>query len=450
MAEQPHERGTLPDGPPPDPSAVRDPAGFAEHLRRLKIWAGDPSFEELRRRSGIPASTLSDALRPDRAQPPALDVVRRFVRACGLPPPAVAGWEFAWRRLRRPGARLVPLPRRPAHPEPHLLPHEVRHFVGRSAALDRLDALSAQRSTIVAVTGPPGVGKTSLAVRWGHQAAGDYPDGQLYVDLHGFSRRPALAAGRAVRLFLGALGVTADEVPADRRARLALYRSLVYPRRLLVVLDNARDAEHVRPLIPGGPRCFTVVTSRNRLSGLVAREGAHRLVLGALRPDEAEDLLAALLGHQQVALEPAAARELARLCDHQPLALRVAAARLADDPTCSLAAFVHRLATGDRLAELSVAGDGGTAVGEAFDVSCAQLGAPARRMLGRLARLPAEGFTMGEATEAAPVPAADVRRLLDTLVAASLVEVASPDRYVVGSLLRLYARARPRKSIRPG
>jgi hypothetical protein len=361
----------------------------------------------------------------------------------------VAAWESAWRRLRRPGVRLVPLPRRPAHPEPHVLPHEVRHFVGRSAALDRLDALSAQRSTIVAVTGPPGVGKTSLAVRWGHQAAGVYPDGQLYVDLHGFSRRPALAAGRAVRLFLGAR--RARRRGARRRPGQAGPLPDAGVPAAVAGGAGQRPPRRARP--PADPRRTRVrhCGHQPRPDVRACRHGGRaRLALEALRPDEAEALLAALLGRQQVALEPAAARELARLCDHQPLALRVAAARLADDPTCSLAAFVHRLVTGDRLAELSVTGDGGTAVRESFDVSCAQLDPPARRMLGRLARLPAEGFTLCEAAAAAPVPAAEVRRLLDTLVAASLVAMASSDRYVLGSLLRLYARTRLRKPVRPG
>jgi predicted ATPase len=409
------------------------------------MWSGDPSFEELRRRSGVPASTLSDALSPNRARPPSLSVVRRFVRACGVTPEVVAAWESAWRSLRLPGRRATARPGQAGSPEPHQLPRDVRHFVGRGIEFDRLDTLAAEDSTVVAVAGAPGIGKTSLVVQWAHRVAGDYPDGQLYLDLHGFARQPPLAAGSAMRFFLGALGVPKAEIPADGRARLALYRSLVYGRRMLVVLDNARSAEQVRMLIPGGPGCFTLVTSRDRLSGLVARDGAHRLIVESLRPDEAEALLTVLLGSSRVARERRATSDLARLCGYHPLALRVAGARLADRPTWSIAAFATRLAVGDRLTELTLAGDGSTAVREAFDLSYGVLDGRAQKLLRQLATMPADGFTVTEVAAAAPMPIGDVHRLLDTLAAAHLLELTTPDRYALGELLRLYADERLRQ-----
>src|SRR5204863_898199 len=186
-------------------------------------------------------------------------------------------------------------------PAPRQLPIDVTHFTGRAEQLARLDDLffggAGEPVVISAIAGTAGVGKTALAVHWAHRSTGRFPDGQLYVNLRGFDPTgPAMTAAEAVRGLLDALGVPAQRAPATLDAQAALYRSLIAGRRMLVLLDNARDAEQVRPLLPGAPTILVVVTSRNRLSSLVAVEGARPLALGLLSADEARDLLARRLG----------------------------------------------------------------------------------------------------------------------------------------------------------
>src|SRR6266550_4506369 len=184
------------------------------------------------------------------------------------------------------------------------------------------------------------VGKTALAVHLAHQVAGDFPDGQLYVNLRGFDPAgPPMTPGEAIRIFLDALGVRAAQLPASLEAQSGLYRSLLAGRRMLVLLDNARDAGQVRPLLPASPGCLVLVTSRSQLTGLAAAEGAMPLALDLLTGDEAHELLAARLGGDRLAAEPAAAQELIGLCARLPLALAIATARAATQPAPPLAAL---------------------------------------------------------------------------------------------------------------
>lgn len=428
---------------PPDPAMASTPAEFVDRLRQLKVWAGDPSFEQLRRRCGVPASTLSDAVSARRTRLPSLQVVKALVRACGGEPEAVAGWEARWRALReRPGAAAG------QHPDsrgaPHQLPADVPPFLGRHRELRLLDAAQQQRVRAVLVVGAPGIGKTAAAVHWAHRVAENFPDGQLFLDLLGFARNPPMAPAQALRLLLGALGVPPDSIPVGVPARLALYRSLTYAQRVLVVLDNARDADQVRHLLPGGPGCLTIVTSRHRLTGLVARDGAHRLALGPLPADQAEILLTELLRTEQTLLDRHAIRELARLCDHQPLALRVAAANLNDRPYGSVSQYISTLLTDDRLAGLQVTDDDFAAVNTAYELSYLALRDPARRLFRGLAALGGAEFTSYDAAVLGSSPPADATPLLNTLVSAHLVEVVAPDRFRLGVLPQLYAAARHR------
>ncbi|MFD0823350.1 AAA family ATPase, partial [Micromonospora zhanjiangensis] len=191
---------------------------------------------------------------------------------------------------------------------PAQLPLDIPGFLGRDEELDRLAAVlraGAARPTAVTVcvlSGTAGVGKTTLAVHWAHRVRDRFPDGQLYVNLRGFDPTgTAVSSGDAVRAFLAALGVAPHRVPDDPSARTALYRSLLAGRRVLVVLDNARDAEQVRPLLPGSPDCLVLVTSRNQLTSLVAGEGAHPVRLDLLTDDDARGLLAARIGADRAA-----------------------------------------------------------------------------------------------------------------------------------------------------
>jgi predicted ATPase len=183
------------------------------------------------------------------------------------------------------------------------------------------------------VTGAPGVGKTTLALHWAHRIAERFPDGQLYVNLRGFDPGGSvMEPAEAVRGFLDGLAVPAERIRPDLPAQVTLYRSVLAGRRLLVVLDNARDAQQVRPLLPGTPGCLVIVTSRDRLTPLIAAENAYPLALDLLPPDEARDLLARRLGADRVAAEPAAVDEIITRCARLPLALGIAAAHAMTRP----------------------------------------------------------------------------------------------------------------------
>ncbi len=208
---------------------------------------------------------------------------------------------------------------------PAQLPAATALFTGRAEQLHQLDSLLAgtngEAVVIVAIDGTAGVGKTALATHWAHRVRDQFHNGQLYVDLHGYATTPPVAPIQALAQFLRALGVPADQVPGELDEAAALYRTRLAGKQMLVVLDNARDAEQVRPLLPGAAGCFVVVTSRDRLSGLVARDGARRISLDVLSPDEAGDLLTRVLGAGRTRAEPDACAELGRLCSYLPLAL---------------------------------------------------------------------------------------------------------------------------------
>jgi Bacterial transcriptional activator domain/NB-ARC domain len=225
---------------------------------------------------------------------------------------------------------------------PQQLPAGAGFFAGREAELKELDALLGQAGgeggavVISAVAGMAGVGKTALAVHWARKVAGRFPDGQLYVNLRGYDAEgAAVTAEEVTGWFLVGMGLPAWQIPADAQARAGLYRSVLAGRRVLIVLDNARDAAQVRPLLPGGGGCLVVVTSRAALAGLAAAEGAHPLRLGPLGAEEGVRLLTARLGPERVAAEPEAVTELVARCGHLPLALAVMAARAAADPGCA-------------------------------------------------------------------------------------------------------------------
>ena len=233
---------------------------------------------------------------------------------------------------------------------PRQLPAPVAHFAGRTRELKALtgmlDEATADGGTVVisAIGGTAGVGKTALAVHWAHQVTEWFPDGQLYADLRGFGPlgKP-VAAADAVRRFLDALQVPAGQVPASPEAQQDLYRSLLAGRRMLIVLDNARDAAQVRPLLAGGPGCLVLVTSRNQLTSLVAAEGAHPVSLDVLSPQDARELVERRLGAERVMTEPEAVTGLIALCARLPLALAIASARAAMNSGLPLATLAAEL-----------------------------------------------------------------------------------------------------------
>jgi tetratricopeptide (TPR) repeat protein/transcriptional regulator with XRE-family HTH domain len=426
--------------------------GFGAVLRTCRLSAG-LSQEELAGRSGLSIRTISN-LEGGRIRWPHPGSVRRLADALGLS--GSQRQQFiaeAGRRLAR--AAAGPVTAAPEDPRPgtdrgnvvpRQLPAPARHFVGREAELaelggllDRAGAGGSPAVVISAIGGTAGVGKTALAVHWAHQVADRFPDGQLYVNLRGFDPTGSpLPAATAVRAFLEALGVAPERIPASLDARAALYRSLVAGQRMLVVLDNARDAEQVRALLPGSPGCFVVVTSRSQLTGLVAVEGAHALTLDLLTDAEARTLLTARLGAARVDAEFGAAAELARLCARLPLALVIAAARVAASPQLRLGAFAEELADARSRLDLLDSGDAPTSVRAVFSWSVGSLPPPAARMFGLLGLHPGRDITAHAAASLAGVPLRQARTALRQLAGASLTTEHSSGRYSLHDLLRAY------------
>jgi tetratricopeptide (TPR) repeat protein len=289
---------------------------------------------------------------------------------------------------------------------------------------------------IILASGAAGIGKTALAVHWAHRVRDRFPDGQLYLDLRGYSAGPSVRPLQALTHFLRALGTPAEQIPMDLEQASALYRTLLADKRILVVLDNVSTVDQVRPLLPAGTGCVAVITSRDRLGGLVAREGAHRVTLDVLSPAEACDLLAGILGTARVSAEPAAAIELATTCACLPLALRIAAANLIGGPERTIAGYVRDLREGNRLAALAVDGDEEAAVRGAFDLSYAALKPPARELFQLLGLMPGQDIDTDAASALAGTPAADA---LKALAGAHLVQRSEPGRFTFHDLLRFYA-----------
>ena len=335
---------------------------------------------------------------------------------------------------------------RPGLVVPRELPAPVPQFVGRAAELASLTGMleqaSAQRPqtlVISAIAGMAGVGKTALALQWAHQVADRFPDGQLYVNLRGYDPGRPRQAAAALAGFLRSLGVAEQEIPAEAAERAARYRSLLAGRRTLIIIDNAADAAQVRPLLPGSPSCVAVVTSRDALAGLVARDGAARLDLGLLPSADAVGLLRALIG-ERVDAEPEATATLAACCARLPLALRVAAERAAASPGVSLADVTSELADQqERLDRLDAAGDRLTAVRAVFSWSVRHLDDQTARAFRLLGLHPGADFNAYAAAALTDTTLQQARRILHRLACAHLIQPAGADRYGLHDLLRAYA-----------
>jgi DNA-binding SARP family transcriptional activator/tetratricopeptide (TPR) repeat protein len=347
----------------------------------------------------------------------------------------------AYQEVLRDGPRVTVEGAR-HRPAPAQLPADVGHFTGREPALAELDALLEQTATalpMAVITGTAGVGKTALAVHWGHRVRSRFQDGQLYVNLRGFDAEGSARPIDALARFLLALGCPPDQVPAEVEPASDAYRTLLADRRVLVVLDNASTADQVRPLLPGSGGCAVLVTSRNRLRGLVARDGGRLIRLDVLSEPEGELLLRRVVGAHRVNAEPDAAGDLVRLCVRLPLALRIVAANLLDRPWENLAGHVAGLQTGDRMDALAVGGDADGAVRNAFGLSYRTLPEGARRMFRLLGLVPALDVSVDAAAALADAAPADAARLLDELTAAHLLQQDAPGRFWFHDLLRLYA-----------
>ncbi|HTJ69565.1 MAG TPA: tetratricopeptide repeat protein [Actinospica sp.] len=329
------------------------------------------------------------------------------------------------------------------------LPASTADFTGRCAQIEDLSAAllpgtgDPGQVSVAAITGGGGLGKTTLAVHVAHRIAERFPDGQLYVDLNGAFEN-ALTPETVLGQWLHALGVAPSELPAGLEERAARYRSLLSRRRVLVVLDNARDAQQILPLLPATNACAVLITSRNRLAEL---PGAYKLSLTSLPDDEATILLAQLVGAARLAAEPDATAELLRACDGMPLALRIAGARLGARANWAVSTLARRLS--DRRRRLDELAIGDLAARASFDVSYAALAKPgfvgalslerAFRLLGLVSgpdiSLPAAAALLGLREERAEL-------VLEALVDSHLLESPAPDRYRMHDLVRLYAAER--------
>ncbi|MFD4945154.1 BTAD domain-containing putative transcriptional regulator [Streptomyces sp. NPDC058239] len=336
----------------------------------------------------------------------------------------------------------------PAGPEPaaqqgngpQLLPRALREFVARPAELAALSELpDAEDARLAIVTGPAGGGKTSLVVRWAHAVTGQFPGGQLYGDLQGFSPHGPADPGDVLHGFLRALGLPGDRIPADPDERAGLYRAQVHDRRLLVILDNAAGPDAVLPFLPASGPCLTVVCSRSGLNELVVREEARVVPVGSFTASAAHELLRLRLGDRRALADPRAARRLAELCDHLPLALAIAVARLAARPAWSVADLVGELA--DEQARLGALGVGGQlSVDRELGLSRRRLAPDATRLLPLLALHPGADVDAYGAAALLGASYGEARSALAELATLHLLAEDRPGRFLAHDLVRLYCR----------
>ena len=330
-------------------------------------------------------------------------------------------------------------------PIPRQLPADVPGFVGRAGSLEQLAALADDGATaegrLIVIAGTAGAGKTALSLRFAHRHRSRFPDGQLFVNLRGYDAWPPLAPAAALERFLRALGAPSQAIPTDVEERAELYRSLLADRRVLIVLDNAATAGQVRPLLPGEPGCLVVVTTRGRLSGLSARDGARRLTLGLLSDGEAVELIGTVTAGYRNGDAPGQVAELARLCARLPLALRIASERAAARPLMPLRELIADLRGESSLWDALAAEDETEAdtVRSVFAWSYRALPTAAARVFRLLGLHPGSDFGVGAAAALTGTPLDQVKAHLDLLAGAHLLEQTAAARYQFHDLLRAYA-----------
>ncbi|RKN50703.1 AfsR/SARP family transcriptional regulator [Micromonospora endolithica] len=464
--------GWLPRSPAPPEVQALDEA----RLTALELW------HEARLRSGTSGATLVDELAPLAARHPSRErltlLLMRALADCGRSGEALHAYEQHRRWLAtelgadpgpelrqlhvdllraaapataptgtatgptgtasgRTGPATGPAGSAPTSSAPAQLPAAPAGFVGRHGELDRLDRSADAGAKVVALVGPPGVGKTALALRWAHeQARRPGRSGHLHADLRGNDGAHPPTPAAVLERFLRALGVSGDAIPAEPEERAARYRSELARRSMVVVLDNAATSGQVRPLLPGAGDSLVVVTSRHRLDGLVATHGVARMQVEPLDEEEACALLARAGGDgRPVPTDPALLRRLAALCDRLPLALRIAAARL--DADGGARALADRLT--DENSRLGLLASEDVSVRAALAVSVGSLPAPARSLFRLLGRHPGQRPSTDAAAALADLPPARTRALLDQLAAAHLVHELDEDRYQLHDLVRLFA-----------
>ena len=431
---------------------VDDPATGPEErlgaaLRRAREERG-VSLRALAKRLYRSHSNLVEYERGHRLAP--LEVVEAYEAELGLASQMLTSLHeraqleiYGEDRSRRRTHVLKPA----LHPS-HQLPPDIAEFTGREGELTKLRIVVARPENrrkapviISAIAGMGGVGKTALAVHLAHELAPEFPDAQLYVNLHGYEPAQRLSPANVLDRFLRALGVPSEALPTDMEEQAAQYRALLAGRRALVVLDNASSSDQVRPLLPGSSGCLVLVTSRDRLRGLVAQEGARLLTLDILSHQEGVQLLARVAGDDRVGREPEAAGELVRLCGHLPLAVRIAAARLVTRPDLRIGELASAIQEEQDRLHVLTAED--VSIRASFGLSYKALPPAPTRMFRHLGLIAGPDFGLGVAGALLNIGPDEAEGLLEDLVDRHLVETAPGSRrYRFHDLLRLYARER--------
>ncbi|MEV6718355.1 BTAD domain-containing putative transcriptional regulator [Lentzea sp. NPDC051208] len=409
-------------------------AGFAEELLAARLDHVDERLARGEHAELVPELHALAADRPldERIAAQLIEALHGSGRAAE----ALRHFEVVRARLAgelgaEPSRHLATLHRRlRAASAPRQLPAAPKPFTGRALELAELDDAP---NGVVVITGTGGVGKTSLAVHWAHQAIDRFPDGQLYVNLHGFGPSgAAVSPGDALLRFLSALDVPRAQVPHDLAGQSALLRDALADKRVLVLLDNATDAEQVEPLLPRTPNAHVVITSRTSLKP----PHAKALPLGLLPPEDARELLAARIGHDRARAEPDAVDTVVRRCARLPLALAVAGARAATQPEFPLAALADELADLDAFAD----DDDVTAdLRSVFSHSCKALSPAALRLFRLLGLMPGSDISLAGAASLAALDVRETEALLAELATANLIDQPEPGRFTCHDLLRDYA-----------
>ncbi|WP_419198086.1 tetratricopeptide repeat protein [Nocardia vinacea] len=415
------------------PNATEELADALMALRR----SARKSTRRLAADTKISPQTVTRIDAADRL--PEWSIVERLVEALGGD---VSEFNALWRRAKETQAPAPSLPSTGIDIAPQQLPPATRAFVGRHHELAMLDALlsgSASGPLVCVISGIGGVGKTALAVTWAHSARKRFPDGCLYVDLHGFDPNEPTSPVSALNLFLLGLGIPGAAIPTDVQAMSGLYRSIVANKRILVVLDNARDAQQVAPLLPAGDSCVTVVTSRQQLPSLAADYGATNVNLSVLPSDEAVALLVRRMAKEDIERESAEIQELAHLCAGLPLALNIVGAQAAMR-LYPLTELVDRLRQADNRLDVLEVGDFNLRA--ALAASYQSLDSNSARLFRLLGLVPSTGFDRYDAAALCGAGMAEVTPLLERLLQASLIESSAPGRFHMHELLWLYAQDR--------
>jgi transcriptional regulator with XRE-family HTH domain len=427
-------------------AAMRPEERFGAELRRVREERS-VSLRGLAKKLSRSHSNLVEYERGHRLAP--RDVVEAYEAELGLAPQTLTSLrERAWLEIYgEDQSRRRTYVLRSGPEVCHQLPPDRSEFTGRETELSRLRTAATRtqdRRTapliIAAIAGMGGVGKTALAVHLAHELTLEFPDAQLYVNLHGYESQHRLSPGDALDRFLRALGMPSDALLVDLDEQATRFRAVLADKRALVVLDNASSSDQVRPLLPGSPGCLVVVTSRDPLKGIVAQEGAHLLKLEVLSQHEAVELLAGVAGAHRVRREPEAAADLVRLCGQLPLAVRIAAARLAARPDLRIVDLACRLRQKQNLDALTAED---VSVRASFALSYENLPPSTARMFRYLGLVAGLNFAPGATAAVLNIAPADAEELLEDLVDRHLLTTAlGSGRYRLHRLLHWYARER--------